>query len=183
MSVFRVRLILKRTDDGRLLYTVSLGFRFIFFGMALVVLASILLTLEGPLFHASNTVPLIIILVCLVSGFYDERWVFDRGSNLFEQSVGLIFLHRKKRLRLDSLDRVDLGLTRVGDFGQSTKKRFFARTYLFLSIVDREGALHKMDIARWVHLKEIRNTAEQLASFCEIPLRDGTGSEDPGAGP
>ena len=113
--MFRIRLILKRVGENRMVYTVSGGFRLVFAGIAAILLGALTITpSEHPLLHASNTLPLILFGICLLACLYEERWVFDREGNLFERRVGLVFLSRKRSEALADLRCVQLNLYRMG---------------------------------------------------------------------
>jgi hypothetical protein len=166
---------------------VSSGFRLIFSGIGIIILFALLSTSSLPLFHRTNTFPLLLCLICILASLYLERWIFDRSLDLFERHVGLVFLFRRRQQPLSDLRRVLLSRyqrgymrqeTDTGALGRSFKRRrALSRAFVTLGVEDTKAKMHRLDIARAVHLGEIRKTARGIADFCGIPLEDDAGSE------
>ena len=102
-------LVLRTEGKHKMVYATSNAFRVIFLGIALPILVTVLIASKGFPFQHANIFVLVLCAVCLLSGLFLERWVFDKGSNLFEKHVGLIFLYWTGRRPLDALQRVVLG--------------------------------------------------------------------------
>ena len=155
---------LREVSEGRMVYSTSSGFRIVFAIIA------------GFLMFSSQGQPgiILIILIALSAGgaLYLERWVFDREANLFEKNVGLLFLHTRKRQPLDHLAKVVL--REVGPAYQDRPRMMKAvsRQAGILSIIDRDGTNHGLDMIKGSSLREARDTAAKLAKFCDIPFED-----------
>ena len=156
--------VFKEVSDGRMVYSTSSGFRIVFAIIA------------GFLMFSSQGQPgvILIILIALSAGgaLYLERWVFDRNANLFEKNVGLLFLHTRKKQPLDHLEKVVL--REVGPAYQDRPRMMKAvsRQAAILSIVDRSGTSHGLDMIKGSSLREARDSAQKLAEFCDIPFDD-----------
>jgi hypothetical protein len=188
--MFRIRLVLKAESEERISLVISSGFRLIFISIGVVILAALLMISALPFFHRSNLVPLLFCFVCLLASLYLERWIFDRRLNIFERQIGLVFLFKRRRQALDSLRRVLLSQYQRGYIkpergaagtGKAPRRRgAFSRMFVTLGVEDEQAIIHRLDIARVVHLGEIRKNARGIAGFCGIPLDDEAGREDAG---
>ena len=171
--MFRVRLVLRHEGDNRLVYGVSTGFRLIFLTIAAVVLFSLLAIPIGPLLSPPNAVPLAFLLICSAAALYNERWVFDRAHHSVEHHLGLLGLYRRRSFGLETLRRIEISGFRMGHIGGGESRRAFTRSYVSISLIDADGEVRKIDIAKTSHLAEIRRTARSISEFCDIPLDDG----------
>ena len=132
--------------------------------------------IAGFLIFSSQGRPgiILIILIALsaLGALYLERWVFDKENNLFEKNVGLLFLHSRNRQPLDQLDKVVL--REVGPAYQDRPRMMKAvsRQAAILSIIDGTGTNHGLDMIKGSSLREARDTAQKLATFCDIPFDD-----------
>jgi hypothetical protein len=177
-----MRLVLRLQGSDRLLLVISTSYRLIFLGIAAVILSALVLTSPTPLFDKRNLVPLLTCLLCVLASLYLERWVFDRRLNSFERHAGLLFLFKKESQNLGELRRVVLNQHQRG-YGSPPNEREikgrgrFSRVFVTLGVEDAAGEVHKLDIARAVHVGEIRKNAVGIAGFCRIPLEDDTGTD------
>ena len=187
MFSFRIRLVLKAQGEERIVLVISTGFRLIFLGIAIIILAALTMTSSPPFFNSANIFPLALCGICLLASLYLERWVFDRRLNLFERNVGLMFLFKRRQQSLDELRRVLLsqyqrGYVRSANVREplgsgSRKRRMFSRVYVTLGVEDEQARIHKLDIASAVHIEDIRKNARGIADFCGIPLEDDADSD------
>ena len=175
MFLFRIRLALKTVGEDRLEYGIAPGFRILFFLISGVIIFSLFYTQTEGLFRPPNLIPIVLTLLCLIAALYNERWIFDRTGNTVVQQTGLIMIYRSKRLKLEALRAIELSGFRMGEVAKSGKGGLFNRTLVTLALHDTDGKIHKLDIVKAVHLKEIRLAAQQLADFCGIPLEDKAG--------
>ncbi len=156
--------VLRAVSERRMVYSTSSGFRIVF---ALIA---------GFLIFSSRGQPglILIVLIALsaLGALYLERWVFDKDANLFEKNVGLLFLHTRKRMTLDHLAKVVL--REVGPAYQDRPRMMKAvsRQAAILSVVDRSGTNHGLDMIKGASLREARDSAQKLAKFCDIPFED-----------
>jgi len=187
MFSFRIRLVLKAQGQERIVLVISTGFRLIFLSIAVIILAALVMTSSPPLFHNANIFPLSLCGICLLASLYLERWIFDRGLNLFERNVGLMFLFKRRQQSLDELRRVLLsqyqqGYERSANLREphgsgSRKRRMFSRVFVTLGVEDEQARIYKLDVASAVHIGDIRKNARAIADFCGIPLVDDADSE------
>ena len=188
MFTFRIRLVLKAQSKERIALVISSGFRLIFVSIGIVIIAALIMTSTLPFFHRSNVVPLLFCFVCILASLYLERWIFDRRLNIFERQTGLVFLFKRQRQALDSLRRVLLSQYQRGYIGserglagtgkEPKRRGAFSRMFVTLSVEDDQAIIHRLDIARAVHLGEIRKNARGIADFCGIPLEDDASREE-----
>jgi hypothetical protein len=145
-----------------------------------------------------NLLPLLLVIVTGLSVLYEERWVFDRKQNIFENHFGLIFLSRKRRTALDQLARVEINsfirgrLDDQGDLPEDTgsfkpasrsdrssftrflglaPKRHAVRI-VKLTVVDKEEKTYILDTARGHRIEEFRRMGKRISDFCNIPFRE-----------
>ena len=147
-----------------MVYTTAPWLRFVYFGIALVIVLSIASVPEGSFFSRFNAVSLSLMGICLFAALYLERWIFDRDANLFERNVGILLVYARRKRPLDSLQKVLLHET------GSTPRRT-----AILSVVDRGANEFRLDVARGGSVREARRSAERLSAFCAIPLEDTGG--------
>jgi len=145
-----------------------------------------------------NLLPLLLVIVTGLSVLYEERWVFDRKENVFENHFGLIFLSRKRRTALDQLARVEIDSFIRGrlddqedlpeDAGsfrpaprseKSSFTRFLGLTpkrqsvrIVRLTVVDKEEKSHVLDTAKGHRLEEFRRMGKRIADFCGLPFEE-----------
>lgn len=128
-----------------------------------------------------SPISVVIGALCLVAALYLERWVFDKSSGYFERHVGLIFAYNTKRIPLSELACVVLmeprsGRKRMIDLGGMTD----AATVLFL--MDDQGRRHHLDMSRGPASARLNRAADQISTFCEIPLTRSQPDADSGHG-
>ena len=147
-----------------MVYSTSSGFRIVF----ALIAGFLIFSSQGQ----PGVILIILIALSLLGALYLERWVFDRSANLFEKNVGLLFLHTRKRQPLDHLEKVVL--REVGPSYQDRPRMMKAvsRQAAILSIVDRSGTNHGLDMLKGSSLREARDSAQKLAKFCDIPFED-----------
>jgi hypothetical protein len=170
---------LKEQGPDRLVFSTPLGFRIVFFAIAVIIIVAVASASEGPFFARFSGFAYIIIFGCLLSGLYLERWIFDKRQNIFEKNVGLYFLFSRKHIPLDTLKKVilrEIGMKRNTDLSAKPGllTRVARRTALFC-LEDKNGELYKMDILKGGSIQSARLTAQKLSAFCEIPLDDDLG--------
>ena len=145
-----------------------------------------------------NLLPLILLIITGLSAFYEERWVFDRKENVFENHLGLIFLSRKRRTALDQLVRVEINSFIKGrleeredppedagffksasrpdrssftSFLGLTPKRYTVRV-VKLTIVDKQEKTYVLDTAKGHRVEDFRRMGKRIADFCNIPFQE-----------
>ena len=146
-----------------MVYSTSIGFRIVFAAIAIFLIVSM---------RQPNVVVIIFLALSLFGALYLERWVFDKDANVFEKNVGLLFLHTRKKLPLDRLQRVVLREVGPAHHERPRMVRAVSRATAILSVVDRDGKSYGLDMVKGASLREIRDSAAKLAEFCDIPFED-----------
>lgn len=155
--------ILREVSERRLVYSTSVAFRVVFAAIAVFLIVSM---------RQPNVIVVIFLALSVFGALYLERWVFDKERNLFEKNVGLLFLHTRKRLPLDRLQRVVLREVGPAHHERPRMVRAISRAAAILSVVDRDGKSYGLDMVKGSSLQETRNSAVKLATFCGIPFED-----------
>ena len=156
--------VLKAVSERRMVYSTSSGFRIVF----AIIAGFLIFSSQGR----PGIILIILIALSALGALYLERWVFDKDSNLFEKNVGLLFLHTRNQQPFDQLEKVVL--REVGPAYQDRPRMMKAvsRQAAILSIVDGTGTNHGLDMIKGSSLREARDTAQKLATFCDIPFDD-----------
>jgi hypothetical protein len=198
MFSFGVTLSLREKGKDRLELSLSQPSRIIlvfFFVLSCLILFS---TDPSSGRVSVNLLPLILVIITGLSALYEERWVFDRKQNVFENDFGLIFLSRKRRTALDELARVEIDSfirgrledredlpEDTGSFKPAsrpekssftgflglTPKRYAVRV-VKLTLVDKQERTYVLDTAKGHRAEEFRRMGKRIADFCEIPFQE-----------
>lgn len=162
--------VLREVSERRMVYSTSIGFRVVFAAIAVFLIA----TMRQP-----NVLAVTFLALSVFGALYLERWIFDKDANLFEKNVGVLFLHTRKRLPLDRLQRVVLREVGPAHHERPRMVRAISRASAILSVVDRDGTTYGLDMVKGASLPQTRNSAAKLAAFCDIPFEDlGPQTED-----
>jgi hypothetical protein len=167
--------VLRKRGTHSLVYSTSIGFRFIFLLTAGVIIVIVATVGEGSFFECVNFVALIIIGICLFAALYLERWIFDKKANLFERNIGIVFFHSRRRHPLDALQKVVLEERGLKLNERPKMLRWMSRRTAILSVVDRDGNVYGLDMVKGGSVREVKKSAELLSDFCGITLEDHTG--------
>jgi len=177
MSVFALRLILRRLRDGRLSLSVPLAWRLLLAAIAAFVLFALLATAPAAeLFGVRNLAPLLFALCALLGAAYEERWVFDRQQDLLLRRQGLWPLCRSRRFALSGLKQVGLEQVIRGR-PQDSSPRARRRTLVILQLVDAEDRVFRLEQFNAALRPKARKQALAIASYCGLPFRDQAGGE------
>ena len=155
--------VMRQVSERRLVYSTSIGFRVVFAAIAVFLIVSM---------RQPNVVVIIFLALSVFGALYLERWVFDKDANLFEKNVGLLFLHTRKKLPLDRLQRVVLREVGPAHHERPRMVRAVSRATAILSVVDWDGNSYGLDMVKGASLREIRDSAVKLAKFCDIAFDD-----------
>ncbi len=198
MFSFGIILSLKARSKDRLELSLSLGFRLLF---AFFFIFFCFLFLSGALSGDQKTGGfqgniLLLVLACIMGlgALYNERWIFDRRENVFENHFGLIILCRKQSIPLSELVRVELnsfikgrvgntqdaqkspGHTDSGSPSNANLLRSFPRgpqrQILRLTVLDSRGKPYVLDTAKAHRIEDLRRIGRRIADFCAIPFRE-----------
>ena len=177
------RLQLKKLSDGRLMFSIPVGYKILLLGIGLLILISLIVTRAeggGSIFIRENTIPLIICFLSLMGAAYHECWIFDReGAQVIHQN-GLIGLHSNKVRRIGDLDRVEVSQFIRGKIGSTMQgKRSLAfRPIITLSLQTRDGESLRLENYRFSHRTKVNATARSIAEYCGISYQNHIGSGD-----
>ena len=198
MFPFGVILSVKVEGKDRLELSLSLRFRLIlvfFFVLSFFVLLSSL-SAGGRI--TSSIVPFILVFITGLSALYQERWIFDKPRNVFENHFGLLVLFRKRSIPLEELTRVELEAFTKGHTGELLEEkdsprpadsrphpdaallgglfrapqRRYAYGILRLMVVDRQEKVYVLDSAKAHRVDRFRQTGRRIADFCGIPFQE-----------
>ncbi len=198
MFSFGVMLSLKVKNKDQLELSLSLGSRlmFIFFFVffCFLLLSGILSDYQKTGVLRVNILLLILACVMGLSTLYNEKWIFDKSRNVFENHFGLLILCRKQTIPLGELVRVELDSFIKGRVGETTAAqknlggtdsgspsdtnfirgflRVPQRQILRLTVIDGQGKIYVLDTAKAHRIKELRRIGRRIADFCGIPFRE-----------
>ena len=160
---------LKEVSEQRLVYSTSVSFRIVFAIIALFLAAAV---------RQPGVLIILIIGACLFGALFLERWVFDKNDNVFEKNVGILLLHSRRRQPLDHLEKVLLREAGLSYSERPKMMRAISRRTAILSVVDRDGTVHGLDMVKGSTIKEIKASGTRLAEFCNIPFDDSLEEEE-----
>ena len=170
------RLQLKKLSDGRLIFTIPIGYKLLLLAIGLLILISLIVTREqgaGSIFMRENTIPLIIGLISLLGAAYHERWVFDKaGAQVIHQN-GLIVLHGNKVFRIADLERIEVrrfGMARKKEAKNLTGRMSFPQVWA-LSILEKTGKIHTIETFRRSQLSRAERAANTISDYCGLAMR------------
>ncbi|MBA7691499.1 hypothetical protein ES703_100044 [subsurface metagenome] len=168
------RLVLKKQSD-RIALVIPLGFRLLLLGIGFLILLLIVATTPGgvkDLFVRSNILPLILSAASILAAGYHECWIFDKKADSLVYQIGMIWLHTNRLMKLSDLKRVELVQFIKGSLiGQKNMKRhFFQKNIVTLSILDKNGSLHRLETYTSPRMHSIEDTARSIAEYCRIPF-------------
>ena len=174
-----VKLTLQREGENRLVLKIPATFRIsmtaiacaLFFGTVFITLGGM-----GDVLSQRNTLPLILIFLALVFGFYKDRWVFDRSKDLLAREIGVLFLFQRKCSVLSNIQRVEVTEYARGSWPGSkpltqqaqSRKESRRRSFLTLTLADSGGKVYRLEHTSGTRYDHIVKMARQLSDFCTI---------------
>jgi hypothetical protein len=191
------RLQLKQHPDGRLIFTIPLGYKLLLLIIGVLILVSLIATREegsGSIFVRQNIVPLIICILSLLGAAYHESWIFDKKAGQVVHQNGLIGLHSNKVIRIEDLEYVEISRFYRGRLGsspgsspgitpgsspgtgtsQQTRRSLAFRPVITLSLHTKDHGIFRLENYRGSHLKKVESTARSIADYCGIVFRKDT---------
>ncbi len=189
--MFNFNLVAKKKTDELLVLTMTIGFRVMFFAIALFIAIGLYSV------QTVAVVPVIILFVSCLAGLYNEAWYFNKKSGIVEHRFGLLFLFKRKTYALADIGRVEVRSFTRGSLTSSMSSREkelsepeeepksvdpspFKRggrmvpplqlSELNLRLQDRQTVNIEMTKAR--NTDQFYKKAELLALFLEKPLID-----------
>jgi hypothetical protein len=198
MFSFGISLSLKTKGKDRLDLCIPLRSRLLFaffFVLSCFVFLSSILSEDKP---GSYTIPLVLVCVTGLSALYEERWIFDKNRNIFENRFGLLILSRKKTIPLTELARVELDSFMKGHMGETrdtledeqtpnslqrsektplhgllkAPQRRYIYRIIRLRVVDKQEKAYVLDSSRAHRIEEFRLIGRKIADFCGIPFEE-----------
>ena len=170
------RLKLKKLSDGRLMFSIPIGYKLLLLFIGMLILISLIVTREedgGSIFVRENTIPLIMAVISLLGAAYHERWIFDKNREQITHQNGLIVLHSSKIYGIGYFDRIDV--SRMGMAGRNETSNLTAkmpvRRIWALSIIEKTGKVRTIEIYRRLQLSRAERDASTLSDYCDLSLR------------
>jgi hypothetical protein len=179
------RLQLRRPADGRLLFTIPVGYKILLLFIGLLILVSLIVTRAESgesIFIRENTIPLIICLVSLLGAAYHECWIFDNDLRQIIHQNGLIALHSNRVYRFEDLDVVEISQFIKGKSGSAAQARrsLAIRPIITLSLQTKDGDRIRLENYRFSHRRKVEAAARSIAEHCGVSYRNQiSGSDDP----
>jgi hypothetical protein len=173
------RLHLRKLSDGRLTFTIPIGYKLLLLVIGLLILLSLIVTRTeggGSIFIRENTIPLIICVISLLGAAYHECWIFDRGGGQIVHQNGLIALHSNRVYRIEEMSCVEVSQFVRGRAGSSmqAKRSLAFRPIITLSLQTRDGGSLRLENYRFSHLKRVEAEARAISEYCGISYRNHT---------
>jgi hypothetical protein len=164
---------LKHRPDGRLVFTIPVGYKLLLLVIGLLILISLLVTREeggGSIFIRENTIPLIICLISLLGAAYHECWIFDKAEGRVIHENGLIAIHGSKVYGFEDLDRIEVSRFVKGKAGstQQVGRSLAFRPIITLSLETRDGRNLRLENYRFSHRTKVETTARAIAEYSGI---------------
>jgi hypothetical protein len=178
------RLHLKQLPDGRLIFTIPLGYKLLLFFIGLLIFASLIITRQedsGSIFIRENTIPLIVCLLCFLGAAYHESWIFDRARDQVVHQHGISALHSNKVYRVTDLERIEISQFVRGKAGgsQGAKRSIAFRPIVTLSLQTKDGNNFRLENYRASQRSRVETTASKIAEYCGIScVNDIQGSDE-----
>lgn len=175
-----VKLILRTTRDGKLIYGIGYRFRFVYLFFALAIGIGAYANWQDPSVSLFSF-PVVLMVLLIIASLYQEAWICDKSNQQIVYRYGLLFLYKQRVFPFEQIARFELSVFRKGTRGTVTKaKNKSARLYRTFSLVLTDGSRHDLEILR---LKQSSGRTEEAASrmaqYCDIPLRkEDTGPQN-----
>lgn len=164
--MLKMHLVLKTRSESILELALPLSFRITF-----AVIASILIASMVSLSMVS-VIPLIVAVITVLAGLYEERWFFDRSGKQVVHRYGLIVFARNRAIPFDEINSFVLSNLREipEDQGFSAKKSMALRSLVSMQIELASGEHRTIEIRANRHNASLKESAERVSEFCGIPL-------------
>jgi hypothetical protein len=177
------RLQLKRPADGRLVFTIPIGYKILLLFIGLLILISLIVTRSESgesIFIRENTIPLIICVVSLLGAAYHECWIFDNNVKHIIHQNGLIALHSNRVYRFEDLDCVEIAQFIKGKSGAAAlpKRSIAFRPIITLTLQMKDGGRIRLENYRLAHLRKVEATARSIAEYCGAIYRNQVSGPD-----
>ena len=139
-------------------------FRIIMLILSVFIALSIFLYPLTPGEHGSNILPIVILVICLASAAYNEKWSFDRNRKTVTSSTSVLFYRRIRKFRME--DITDISLLRV------VKRKKPESSFLKLSLSLKNSITADIELIPSHDLANALKKAETLANFCSLPFNN-----------
>lgn len=170
------RLHLKQLPDGRLIFTIPLGYKLLLFCIGTLIFVSLIITRQedsGSIFIRENTIPLIICFLSFLGAAYHERWIFDKKQDQVVYQHGISALHSNKVYRFFEFERVEV--RRLGTVGEEQNRteigRISLRQACTLLLLEKKGRVHKMETYKRSQLQHAETVANTISTYCRISVK------------
>ena len=170
--MLRINLKLFRKSDSVLVLTPHPIFR-ILFGVICVAL------MTGIYLNPGEKIPvigIILILISIISVFYEERWIFDRKAEIIEYRFGLIFFYKKEKIAFDEIDefnysesttlRHDKPESGVSQISRSGFLNGRPVRYSVFSLITGNGKVRNIEVLKSRSGTGLMDKGKETAAFC-----------------
>lgn len=124
---------------------------------------------------------LVVVCVAVLAALYTDRWIFDRGRRQAEYHFGLPYLHTRRVLRFEEIERIEYSesprgtlarrrVSRVEKSAETTTKWTTHTVYTRLRFVMRNGKSYMVGITSQEIQGLQAEAARNVAEFCDKPL-------------
>jgi len=173
------RLKLKKLSDGRLMFSIPIGYKLLLLLIGMLILISLIVTREedgGSIFVRENTIPLVICFLSLLGAAYHECWIFDKDREQIIHQNGLIAFHSNRTYSFDDFVQLDVS-SRQGTSGApagsgKTAHGFSRRSGLNLILQARDGKGYHLEMYRASKQKKVGAIAREIAEYCGLGFVD-----------
>ncbi len=169
-----MQLILRKKSEEILSFSLHRGLRVFYISFASVIMIFLYLINSG---ETSNLGPVVITVICLLFGSYDEVWVFDKTRGVAEISQRLLIVFNVRTVSLENLKNIQISSFTKGLAGHSDplmapqgKKRLFAKQFCKLTLITNNETNHDIEILDKRHLKDLEIKAGLISQFCAVEL-------------
>jgi len=164
--MFKLHLVLRERSDTAIELTLPPSFR-IAFGVIAAILLGSMASLE-----VITPVPVIITVITILAGLYEERWRFDRETRTIVHRYGLVILAKRAVVDFDDVEGFALSnLREIPDDGAFSARRSVAlRSLVSFQILTNDGKYRTVEIRANRHNDTLKENAERIAEFCNANL-------------
>lgn len=183
--MFNFSLVVNQKSDSLLTLTLSWGFRIVFIAIAVFIAAGMFTV------QAYSAFPIVLLLLSVLAGLYNESWLFNKQNNTVEHRLGLLFLYRRKTFDLSKIQRLELrsfsrgitALSRASKDGQqqgekkAEEKQPFINVkglpplkYYSLHLIFSDGSQANIETAKTRYIDDFYKKADALSEFLDVSM-------------
>jgi hypothetical protein len=170
------RLRLRHLPDGRLSFSIPLGYKLLLFLIGLLILISLIITRQeegSSIFIRENTIPLVICFLSFLGAAYHERWIFDKEQGQIIHQNGIFALHSNKEYAFSDFERIEiaqLGIP-VEEQNKTMIRKMSFRPMWSLLLKEKTGRIHKVETYKRSQLQHAEMVANTISKYCRISYK------------